>query len=550
MEVKKAIVLAAGLGKRLRPLDASTPKPLMPIWGESMLARTVEMLRAIGVEEIAVNAHYRSEKIEEWCVKNGCRASVEKEILGTGGALNPLRGFIGREPFWLVNSDIVLDWDGDLWRHARRKDLGKDCIGWCLATDEEGPRTIEVEPQSGFVTCWKSPDPGASGTFTYCGAALLSPDILDYVPEAGFSTIVEAYERAAADGRFVEAVKPEGILWADAGTVESYIALNTGEDDNAYAGIPAVAAAAKATGAAGPVEFLGARGSDRCFFKRGGEVIVVYDDETRAENARYAGHARWLAAKGVRVPAVLADLPEEKTLVLEWGGSERKMDAADYGAVAEELAKLHALAGESDLPALEPQFDAALWRWEEDLFAEHCLGRRYAMEMPVAASAELKRAAERLDCEKRALVHRDFQSSNVLWREGKPCIIDFQGMRIGPGSYDLASLLCDPYAEIPEAVRQAAAKRYVKAGGDAGAVANLDVAAVRRLVQALGAFGRLCGVGRTEFARHVPSALKNLRAAAGKTGFAAIASLADDLIAREEHAHGHAHRHACAGNEP
>ncbi len=50
MRAKKAIVLAAGLGKRLRPLDASTPKPLMPIWGESMLARTVAMLRGMGVD--------------------------------------------------------------------------------------------------------------------------------------------------------------------------------------------------------------------------------------------------------------------------------------------------------------------------------------------------------------------------------------------------------------------------------------------------------------------------------------------------------------------
>ena len=549
MRAKKAIVLAAGLGKRLRPLDASTPKPLMPIWGESMLARTVAMLRGMGVEEIAVNAHYRGAKIEEWCARNGCRTSFEKEILGTGGALNPLRDFIGGEPFWLVNSDIVLDWDGDIERHARRKAPGADCIGWCLATDGDGPRTIEVEPHSGFVTCWKSPDPGANGTFTYCGAALLSPDILGYVPPAGFSTIVEAYERAAADGRFVEAVRPADILWADAGTVETYIALNAGENENAYGDIPAVAAAARATGATGPVEFLGARGSDRCFFRRGNEVVVVYDDETRGENARYAGHARWLASKGIRVPAVLADIPEEKTLVLEWGGSERKMDLDGYGAVVEELAKLHALAGADDLPALEPPFDAALWRWEEDLFSQYCLGRRYATAMPEGVAAELKLAAERLDGEKRALVHRDFQSSNVLWRDGGLCMIDFQGMRIGPGSYDLASLLYDPYAEISGEARKALAARYAKASGNGEAAANLPFAAARRLVQALGAFGRLASVGKTEFGRHVPAALRNLRAAAQEAGMEATAALAEELAHREEHAHAHAHPHGKGGGE-
>ena len=67
----------------------------------------------------------------------------------------------------------------------------------------EGPRTIEIEPESRYVTCWKSPDPGWSGTFTYCGFALLMAKVLDYVEPSGFSTIVQAYERAMMDGRFV-----------------------------------------------------------------------------------------------------------------------------------------------------------------------------------------------------------------------------------------------------------------------------------------------------------------------------------------------------------
>ena len=114
--VRKAVVLAAGLGTRLRPFTCVTPKPLMPVWGEPMLARIVNLLRERGVDDIVVNCHYLHEQVEAWCADNGCRASYEPEILGTGGVLNPLRGWIGDEPFYLVNGDVVVENVPDLDR--------------------------------------------------------------------------------------------------------------------------------------------------------------------------------------------------------------------------------------------------------------------------------------------------------------------------------------------------------------------------------------------------------------------------------------------------
>ncbi|HBJ60029.1 MAG TPA: hypothetical protein DDY72_06365, partial [Verrucomicrobia bacterium] len=160
MVVKKAVVLAAGLGTRLRPFTCATPKPLLPVWGESMLAHVVRQLRDWGVEEIAVNCHYLHEQIEAWCAANGCRASYEPEILGTGGALNPLRDWIGADDFYLVNGDIVFaGFDGfaDGTEFAR-----PDVVGLAVVT-KEGPRTIEVEPTRHIVTCWESPDAGYDG---------------------------------------------------------------------------------------------------------------------------------------------------------------------------------------------------------------------------------------------------------------------------------------------------------------------------------------------------------------------------------------------------
>ena len=539
MRTRKAVVLAAGLGTRLRPFTCTTPKPLMPVWGEPMLARVVATLRGWGVDEIVVNCHHLHEQVEAWCAANGCRASHEPEILGTGGVLNPLRDWIAGDDFYLVNGDIVAE-GVDACPFPERRDASgasaTQTIGECLVT-EEGPRTIEAEPDGMLVTCWRSPDAGYPGTYTYCGVARLSAAVLDYVAPTGCSSIIDAYERAAMDGKFVRAVMPEGLMWSDLGTVGAYMDVNRDGDDNAFADIPQVKAAVAALGdghgATGPVEFLGARGSDRCFFRLGvRSVAVVYDDAKRGENAKYAPHARWLGERGVPVPEIFADLPEAKTLVLEWCGVERKMSVDEYAAVVKALAKFNAL-DPSGLD-LEPAFGPELWKWERDLFKEHCLGSRFAMECPKAVEDELQAVAERLCREPPALVHRDFQSSNVLWRNADFRIIDFQGMRVGPAAYDLASLLYDPYADVTEKARVALAALYGRESGRPDIAEVLPFAAVERLVQALGAFGRLASVGQPQFGKHVMPALERLLAAADEAGLDAVGALAEDLLAREQ----------------
>ena len=533
MKARKAIVLAAGFGTRLRPFTCAVPKPLLPVWGEPMLARIVALLKANGVDDIVVNCHYLHEQVESWCAANGCRVSYEPEILGTGGVINPLRDWIAGEPFYLVNGDIVVEGIESLeglGRFGAVQGVG-DVIANCLVT-EAGPRTIEVEPESGVVTNWKSDDAGFPGTFTYCGVACLSPEILKYVEPSGFSTIVQAYERAMAEGKFVRAVAPKDLMWTDAGTVASYMDLNRDGDDNAYASIPQIKAAVEAAGLDGRVEFLGARGSNRAFFRCDGAVIVVYDDSSRRENALYAGHARFLKSKGVPVPEVLADLPEIKTIVLEDAGSERRMSFVDSARVVEALAEFNAVdaAGVDLLPG----FDESAWKWERDLFAEHCLGTRFMREMPKDVERELESVAELLEKEPKALVHRDFQSTNILWKNGRLRFIDFQGMRMGPAVYDLASYLYDPYVTPLEDEKRAALVRaYEKRSGREGLDKVVPFAAVQRLVQCLGAYGRLESVGQPQFGKWVMPALQNLLAAADEAGLDAVGALAEDLIAAE-----------------
>jgi aminoglycoside/choline kinase family phosphotransferase len=131
------------------------------------------------------------------------------------------------------------------------------------------------------------------------------------------------------------------------------------------------------------------------------------------------------------------------------------------------------------------------------------------------------------------LVHRDFQSTNVLWKGDRLFFIDFQGMRLGPAVYDLASLLYDPYVKLTDKERSLLAAYYAKLRGRDDIAEKLPYAAVQRLAQALGAYGRLAGVGQTKFTKYVLPALENLLAAADDANLDAIGALAEDLIARE-----------------
>ena len=562
--IRKAVVLAAGHGTRLRPFTCATPKPLMPVWGETMLERIVRMLRERGVDDIVVNSHHLHEQIRVWTDeyrkaaqaagdKVRIKVSYEPEILGNGGVLNPLREWIGEDPFYLVSSDIVMENVPDLEKPFERlKTSG--CIGVALVT-EAGPRTIEVEPESKFVTCWKSPDPGVDGTFTYCGFAILKPAILKYVKPDGFSSIVTAFEKAMMEGgKFIKAVESKDLLWEDAGTIQRYIDLNRDGDDNGFADIPQL----KAVGATNP-KFLGARGSERVFFGCDQGIAVMYDDGNRDENGKYPGHARWLKSKGVPVPEILADIPEKKVMMMSNAGTERKMSLEDYVKVVETLVRFNALGSEPDLPAnLLPQFDDETWEWERNLFAKYCLGANFQMEMPDAVRKELEGVAEILKKEPKALVHRDFQSTNVLWKGNDLAFIDFQGMRLGPAAYDLASLVYDPYVTFTDERRRALVALYAKTAGRPEFEKILPYAAVQRLSQCLGAYGRLASVGQPQFEKYVLPALQNLLDAADKAGLDALAALAEDLIAKRNkelriandechHKHGeqcHCHNHS------
>jgi hypothetical protein len=275
-------------------------------------------------------------------------------------------------------------------------------------------------------------------------------------------------------------------------------------------------------------------GSDRKFYRircapNQTLILVKYNSE-REENRHYVEIARFLDENSIRAPKIYFHDALEGLIWIEDMGKRDLhgyreegwlVRRAFYESALDEARKLHALPPEkiatirTSLPA---EFNAALYHWEQHYFFENCLGRYFKTEPSILAalanSVALDDIAHRLEALPRCLVHRDFQSQNIIIRNGQACLIDFQGMRPGLAQYDLASLLYDPYVVLSQAERAELLEYYRRdqAGDEAAFAEVLRLCAMQRLMQALGAYGFLGLVkGQTAFLSHIPAAIASLR---------------------------------------
>ena len=201
-----------------------------------------------------------------------------------------------------------------------------------------------------------------------------------------------------------------------------------------------------------------------------------------------------------------------------------------YESALLEVAKLHTAATrrlDGSRLSLEREFSEQLYLWEQNYFFENCLRAHFGLDEPTvrryAALPALQTLAAGLSALPRVLVHRDFQSQNIMVRDGAAWLIDFQGMRPGLAQYDVASLLYDPYVELSGEERSVLLEHYKRVARRAGMEIAPDFDAVfyqcalQRLMQALGAYGFL-GIqkGRADFLAHIPAARRSLREVAAR----------------------------------
>jgi N-acetylmuramate 1-kinase len=299
-------------------------------------------------------------------------------------------------------------------------------------------------------------------------------------------------------------------------------------------------------------------GSDRYYYRataHGGvgpesAIIMVYTDK-RADNPAFFAATEVLRCCGARTMEIYHHDAVQRIAWMEDLGRDdlwerRQIDPVlpFYRDTLKQAACLHRRTAGS-LPAelresLQPPFDARLYEWEQGYFFDQFASRFSCFDPDRLAalrrSAPFRELAESLAALPRSLVHRDFQSQNIIVRDGRAWMIDYQGVREGRPEYDVASLLYDPYVSLSIGERAGLFAFYQELRRESDGVEVtgeiLAMAACQRLMQALGAYGKLgVGDGKTAFLRHIPAAVANLQEVLAQSGL--LPGLADALVLRQ-----------------
>jgi len=233
----KAMVLAAGLGTRLRPLTSDRPKALLEIGGRTLLEITLSRLQEFEIREVIVNVHHFADMIVEYLKINsnfGMRIEVSREevLLDTGGGLKKAAWFFLEspsdrdQPFLLHNVDVLSTIDlGRLVQfHAEHRPLATLAVqdrssSRYLLFNEQlqlSGRRFELEQKTEMARPCQN-----SRALAFSGVHVISPQLFAMMTEEGSFSIVDTYLRLAAQGEDLLAFCADGYYWRDLGTPES-----------------------------------------------------------------------------------------------------------------------------------------------------------------------------------------------------------------------------------------------------------------------------------------------------------------------------------------
>ena len=229
----KAMILAAGLGTRLRPLTDNRPKALVELAGRTLLEITLTRLRSFGIREVIVNAHHFAGQIVDYLKANanfGMRVEISREdvLLDTGGGLKKAAWFFledsarAYEPFLLHNVDVIstIDFAKMVQAHKENQSMATLAVqkresSRQLLFDEHqqlcGRRAgRDREPE--IVRPSRHLEPLA-----FSGIHVISPRLLSLLTEEGVFSIIDSYLRLAAGGQQIAAFRAENYYWRDLG---------------------------------------------------------------------------------------------------------------------------------------------------------------------------------------------------------------------------------------------------------------------------------------------------------------------------------------------
>ena len=252
------------------------------------------------------------------------------------------------------------------------------------------------------------------------------------------------------------------------------------------------------------------------------DFIGIHWTDEREDNAYFVPNAEFLKKAKFNVPAILYDRSQHNVALVEDIGNDDLLSMKDepfekrlpfYRSALEQVDRLFytRLPKDSDLE-LMPSFDASLYRWEQTYFFDHFI-EDFLKESPVALEKDdaFQEMARSLGASHKHLVHRDFQAQNLLIKDGKIYMIDFQGLRRGRQEYDLASLIFDPYMDHSEDEREQLLDLWEDISDERPETSLFHKCAAQRLMQALGAFANIINNKGDEWYRqHISVAVKSL----------------------------------------
>lgn len=222
------MILAAGLGTRLRPLTNTTPKPLLPMGEVPLIVWNLLLLKRHGFHEVVINLHYLGAMIEQ-ALGDGStfglriRYSHEPVILGTGGGIKQAEPYFAGEPVLVLNGDTLfeLDLEALLAFHRAKKAAATlvvredaDAATWGLVEVAEDHRIVRITGKG--LT-----ESGPTVPRMFAGIHIVEPRLLQDVPQGVMSSIIDPYVAAISRGETVLGYDLKGY-WSDIGTVDRY----------------------------------------------------------------------------------------------------------------------------------------------------------------------------------------------------------------------------------------------------------------------------------------------------------------------------------------
>ncbi len=224
----KAMILAAGLGTRLRPLTDVTPKPLLPVAGTPMIVWNLLLLKRHGIRDVVINLHHLGTMISQ-ALGDGAALgmrliySYEPVILGTGGGIKQAEPHFQGEPVLVLNGDTLFELDlGAVMAFHRERAAAATLV---LRQDPDAARwgLVEVTDRAEIVriTGRGRSAPTVTAARMFAGIHILHPRLLHYLPADTECSIIDAYVKGIQEGERILGFDFDGF-WSDVGTPERY----------------------------------------------------------------------------------------------------------------------------------------------------------------------------------------------------------------------------------------------------------------------------------------------------------------------------------------